>query len=51
MRMTKRAWSVELESNARQDDTFNGTVNECIRYCQERNITIDGITRLSKIKK
>lgn len=30
MRMTKRAWSVELESNARQDDTFNGTVNECI---------------------
>lgn len=36
MRMTKRAWSVELESNAWQDDTFNGTVNECIRYCQKK---------------
>lgn len=33
MRMTKRAWSVELESNAWRNDTFNGTVNECIRYC------------------
>lgn len=36
MRMTKRAWSVELESNAWQDDTFNGTVNECIKYCQKK---------------
>ena len=35
MRMIKRAWSVELESNAWQDDTFDGTVN----------------ARLSKIKK
>lgn len=52
MRMTKRAWSVELESNAWQDDTFNGTVNECIRYCQERNITIDGINaRLAEVAK
>lgn len=31
--MTKRAWSVELESNAWQDDTFDGTVNGCITYC------------------
>lgn len=50
MRMTKRAWSVELESNAWQDDTFEGMVNECVRYCQERNITIDGVnTRLALI--
>lgn len=51
MRMTKRAWSVELESNAWQDDAFNCTVNECIRYCQERNITIDGINaRLAEVE-
>ena len=48
MRITKRAWSIELESNACQDDTFIGTVNECIRYYQKRNITIDGVNaRLS----
>lgn len=38
--MTKRAWSVELESNAWQDDTFNGTVNECIRYCQKKETSL-----------
>lgn len=30
---------------------LNGTVNECIRYCQERNITIDGINaRLAEVE-
>lgn len=35
-------WSVELESNAWKDDSFIGTVEECIEYCEVRGVEIDG---------
>lgn len=35
-------WSVELESNAWQDDSFIGTIEECLGYCEVRGVEIDG---------
>lgn len=35
-------WSVELKSNAWQDDSFIGTVEECLEYCEVRGVEIDG---------
>ena len=38
----KTIWSVELEGNMWNDDSFNGTFEECIEYCKENNYKIDG---------
>ncbi len=46
-----KKWSVELEANSWNDDTFNGTYEECIAYCKENDYTIDGETaRLAEIE-
>lgn len=36
-------WSVELEANSWNDDTFNGTYDECVKYCEENDYQIDGV--------
>ena len=38
----KTIWSVELERNMWNDDSFNGTFEECIEYCKEKDYKIDG---------
>lgn len=38
----KTIWSVELEGNMWNDDSFNGTFEECIEYCKENDYKIDG---------
>ena len=38
----KTIWSVELEGNMWNDDSFNGTFEECIEYCKEKDYKIDG---------
>lgn len=44
-------WSVELESNSWDDDLFNGTFEECVKYCEERDYKIDGEeARLAKLQ-
>ena len=44
-------WSVELKDNSWNDDTFNGTYEECIKYCEDNDYTIDGETaRLAEIE-
>ena len=35
-------WSVELEANSWNDDTFNGTFDECVKYCEENGYKVDG---------
>lgn len=46
-----RAWSVELEANMWNDDTFNGTFEECVEYCKENDYKIDGKeARLAEIE-
>lgn len=46
----KTLWSVELEANSWEDDLFNGTFDECVKYCEEYDYTIDGKeARLVKI--
>lgn len=48
--MRKEIWSVELEANSWCDDTFNGTYEECIQYCNDYEYKIDGIeARLVKV--
>lgn len=37
-----KTWSVETEENSWNDDLFNGTLEECIEYCKEKNIKVDG---------
>lgn len=37
-----KTWSVETEENSWNDDIFNGTLEECIEYCKEKNIKVDG---------
>lgn len=37
-----RTWSVELEANSWMDDTFNGTFDECVEYCQKNGYEING---------
>ncbi len=37
-----RTWSVEAEANSWADDLFNGTYEECKKYCEERGYKIDG---------
>lgn len=46
-----KTWSVELEANAWNDDTFNGTFDECLEYCREHEYTVDGKeARLAEIE-
>ena len=48
--MRKIFWSVELEVSLWTDDTFNGTFEECVKYCKENDYKIDGKdARLCKI--
>ena len=37
-----KTWSVETEENYWNDDLFNGTLEECIEYCKEKDIKVDG---------
>lgn len=37
-----KTWSVETEENSWSDDLFNGTLEECIEYCKDKNIKVDG---------
>lgn len=37
-----KTWSVETEENSWNDDLFNGTLEECIEYCKEKDIKVDG---------
>lgn len=37
-----RTWSVETETNSWNDDLFNGLFDECISYCKEYDIVLDG---------
>ena len=46
-----KIWSVELECNSWNNDTFNGTFEECVGYCKENDYVIDGkSTRLAEIE-
>lgn len=45
-----KKWSVELEANTWNDDTFTGTFNECVEYCKSHDYKIDGVeARLAEI--
>ena len=37
----KEMWSVELETSCWEDDTFNGTYDECVEYCEKYDNKID----------
>lgn len=37
-----KTWSVETEENSWNDDLFNGTLEECIEYCKDKDIKVDG---------
>lgn len=46
-----RIWSVELECNSWNNDTFNGTFEECVEYCKENEYMVDGMeARLAEIE-
>jgi hypothetical protein len=34
-------WSVRLEANSFGDDTFNGTYDECLKYCSEYDYNVN----------
>lgn len=38
----KMVWSVELIYTGYSDDTFNGTLEECIEYCRKNAYSLDG---------
>jgi len=45
-----KTWSVETEENDWNDDLFNGSLEECIEYCKDKNINVDGSNaRIAKI--
>ena len=45
-----KTWSVELQDNLWNDDTFTGTFDECIEYCISHDYKIDGVeARLAEI--
>ena len=46
--MKKIVWSVEL-SPYYDDDTFNGTFDECIEYCRNMGYSIGKDCQLAKI--
>ena len=37
-----KKWSVELEANSWNDDTFIGSFEECIEYCKKYDYKLDG---------
>lgn len=37
-----KIWSVELRDNLWNDDTYTGTFEECIAYCDQNGYDIDG---------
>ena len=46
-----RRRSVEQGGNSWNEDMFNGTYEECIAYCQDREYKIDGVEcRLAEIE-
>lgn len=46
-----KTWSVELDANSWNDDTFNGTFRECINYCKDHGYNLDGIdARLAEVE-
>ena len=46
-----KVWSVELACNNRNNDTFDGTFEECVEYCKENDYVIDGKSaRLAEIE-
>lgn len=46
----RKTWSVETEGNDWNDDLFNGSLEECIEYCKDKNINVDGSNaRIAKI--
>lgn len=42
-------WSVQLENNSWNDDTFNGTFDECLEYCDGMGYEIGAGCRLGRI--
>lgn len=44
----KTLWSVELEANGYEDDTFNGTFEKCIEYCKDYDYAIGTECRLAE---
>ena len=34
-----RTYSVEIEATGYEDDLFNGTFEECVKYCEEHDYT------------
>lgn len=40
--MKKVMWSVELEGNSWNDDSFNGSYEECVDYCNRFGYKVDG---------
>lgn len=45
----RTTWSVELEATGFTDDTFNGTYDECIQYCEENDYKLGRDARLVEI--
>ena len=37
-----KTWSVELRANLWNDDTYTGTFDECVAYCNEKGHAING---------
>ena len=37
-----KTWSVELRDNLWNDDTYTGTFDECVAYCDKNGYDIDG---------
>ncbi len=47
--MNKKIWSVQLADDW-MDDTFNGTYEECVKWCRKNDYKINGKeARLAKI--
>ena len=45
-----KIWSVELRDNLWNDDTYTGTFDECVAYCDKKGYDIDGVeARLAEI--
>lgn len=48
--MKEQIWSVELEGNSWNDDTFNGSYKECVEFCKKYDYEINGRdARLARI--
>lgn len=46
-----RTWSVEAKANSWNDDLFNGSYKECVKYCEDHDYAVDGENvRLAEIE-